>query len=103
MQLKFDNLCMNDENIDLSSDEEWSDEEDEQGIIEEENENNGTIVDLSVMQDIKYDFLTVGSFVALPSHTSGFKQFYLVEVVEKGIAEENMVDRYGHAISEREK
>ena len=37
--------------------------------------------------------------MALPTHASGFEQFYLVEVIGKGVANQDLADQHGHRIS----
>ena len=90
MQLKFDGDSLDVVDNDVVEDE-------------EENENKEECpgeVDISAA--IKYDFIMKGSFVTLPSHVQAIEQFYLVEVVAKGVAEENLIDKHGHSVTSGE-
>ena len=55
------------------------------------------IIDRAAFNGAKFEFLTPGSYVALYSGGQ-FEQFYLVEVIDKGISETNMEDDHGHII-----
>ena len=79
------------DNIEIEGDNEWHDD----GI---ESINND-IVDVSDVSDVKFDIIEEDTFVGLLSPTSGFESFYLVKVIEKGIAKENKDYKHGHAIN----
>ena len=64
---------------------------------EEEEVNPQVIIDRDRFDGAKFELLTPGSYVALHSHTA-FEQFYLVEVLDKGVSEIVMKDNHGHVI-----
>ena len=70
---------------DVDDDTEEDMEEDPQVIIERVRFNN-----------IKFDFLAIGTYVAL--YSGGWEQFYLVEVLDKGTADSTMKDDHQHVI-----
>ena len=73
-------------------------EVDDDGIEEDMEDDPHVIIDNVCFNNIKFDFLTIGAYVALYSPTSGFEPFYLVEVLDKGIAKKRMEDEHAHNI-----
>ena len=74
------------------------DEDDASEEVMDVEDDPQVIVDNTRFNTIKFDFLTVGSYVALFSPTTGFEPFYLVEVLQKGIADTRMEDEHNHTI-----
>ena len=72
-------------------------EELEEDVELEEEEDPQVIIDRARFDGAKFEFLTTGSYVALYSGGQ-FEQFYLVEVLDKGVSETNMKDNHGHVI-----
>ena len=54
--------------------------------------------DWSLNQDPVFELMEPGTFVAVRSSTNAFEPFYLIEIVDKGIASYNITDSYGHMI-----
>ena len=54
--------------------------------------------DWSLNQDTVFELIEPGTFVAVRSSTNAFEPFYLIEIVDKGIASYNITDSYGHMI-----
>ena len=88
MQLKFSEGEVEDVEVDNVDAEEGN---------ENELEDSEEEIDISTL--LKYEFATIGSYITLPSHARGFEAFYLVEVVGKGIAQDDIIDKHGHSIA----
>ena len=88
MQLKFSEGEVEDVEVDNVDVEEGN---------ENELEDSEKEIDISTL--LKYEFATIGSYITLPSHARGFEAFYLVEVVGKGIAQDDIIDKHGHSIA----
>ena len=69
----------------------------------EELENDGNEVEFELQNNsafLKHDFVEISSFVGLKPPSSAFELFYLVKIINKGVAAEHLSDTKGHSIEE---
>jgi hypothetical protein len=84
-------------NLEMDIEDATLDELIDDGLENEENEDTLT-ADMIRGGDLKFESITENSFITLLSSSSGFEQFYLIKVLEKGVAEKLLIDKHGHNI-----